>query len=74
MKKVILTFGSITYAIKVRKLLSGIGIKSKLVKIDPALSEDACLYGVEIEENYFLDAVAELKKREMKYSLYQGGS
>ncbi len=72
MKKVTLTFWSITYAIKVRKLLLGIGIKSKLIKIDSRLTNEGCVYGVEIEERYLLDAVAELKRREIKYSLRQG--
>lgn len=74
MKKVTLTFWSITYAIKVRKLLLGIGIKSKLIKIDPSLTNEGCAYGVEIAEAYLLDAVSELKKRGIKYSLYQGDS
>ncbi len=65
-----ITVGSVTYAIKVKKILSGIGIKSKLIKVDSSKANKGCEYGVEFPSAYFLDAVSELKKQKINYSLY----
>ena len=71
MKQTTLTVGSVTYAIKAKKALSGIGIKSKLIKVDSSKSALGCEYGIEFSSVYFLDAVAELKKQKINYSLYR---
>ncbi len=70
MKQTTITVGSVTYAIKAKKALLGIGIKSKLIKVDSSERELGCEYGVEFPSVYFLDAVAELKKQKIHYSLY----
>ena len=70
MKQTTLTVGSVTYAIKAKKALSGIGIKSKLIKVDSSKRAIGCEYGVEFPSAYFLHAVAELKKENISYSLY----
>ena len=72
MKKVTITLASVTYAIKLRKMLGAINIKSKLVKLDTAKTKGSCEYGVEFEENFLLDAVSLLKKEKLVYSVYSG--
>lgn len=69
MNKITITVGSVTYAIKSRKLLSGNGIPSKLVKIDALLSKNGCTHGLEISKNHFLDAVMILKTNGIPYSV-----
>jgi len=65
-----ITVGSVTYAIKVKKILQGIGIKSKLIKVDSSKTANGCEYGVEFPSALFLDVVSELKKHKINYSLY----
>jgi hypothetical protein len=70
MKQTTLTVGSVTYAIKAKKALLGIGIKSKLIKVTSSSKNLGCEYGIEFPSVYFLDAVAELKKQKINYTLY----
>ena len=70
MKITTITVGSVTYAIKTKKILSGMGIKSKLIKVDSSKSNNGCEYGVEFPSAFFLDVVAELKKQKINYLLY----
>ena len=70
MKQTTITVGSVTYAIKAKKTLAGIGIKSKLIKVDSSKRDVGCEYGIEFPSVYFLDAVAELKKQKINYRLY----
>ena len=70
MKFTTITVGSVTYAIKAKKVLLGIGIKSKLIKVDSSKARLGCEYGIQFPSSYFLDAVAELKKEKINYSLY----
>ena len=72
MNKIIITVGSVTYAIKSRKLLSGIGIHSKLIKVDALISKNGCTHGLEISKKHFLDAVMILKMNGIPYSVYEG--
>lgn len=66
--KIILTVGSITYAIKARKLLNRKNIPSKLIKIDEL---KGCAYGIQIEDTQLLSAVSVLKENGIQYSLYE---
>ncbi len=68
-----ITVGSVTYALKVKKILQRMGIKSKLIKVDSTKSKMGCEYGVEIPLNLFFDAVAELKRKGISYSVYSSG-
>ena len=70
MKQTTITVGSVTYALKAKKALLGIGIKSKLIKVDSSNRELGCEYGLVFPSAYFLDAVAELKEQKINYSLY----
>ena len=69
MTKIILTFSSVTYALKGRKILTRAAIGAKLVKIEAELAR-GCTYGIEIENRFFLDAVQELKNAGISYSVY----
>ena len=67
----ILTVGTITIAIKARKLLSRSGINSKLIKINPKNAGLGCVYGLQISASDFYNAVVELKNNGIEYSLYK---
>ena len=66
--KIILTVGSMTYAIKARKTLNRKDIPSKLVKINES---KGCAYGIEIDDTKLLSAVSALKENGIQYSLYE---
>ena len=68
--KIILTVGSMTYAIKARKTLNRNDIPSKLVKIDESKVK-GCAYGIEIDDTKLLSAVSALKENGIQYSLYE---
>lgn len=68
--KTTITVGSVTYAIKARKLLQRIGIDSKLVKVDNTKANKGCEYGIEFPSNFLYDVVAELKSHGIAYSVY----
>ena len=70
LKKIILTVGTVTHAIKAKKLLSAIGVSAELIKVDASLSEMGCNFGIKIPYNQFYDAVGELRKRNVYYSVY----
>lgn len=69
MSKVILTFNSVTYALKGRKTLTRSGIGAKLIKVEGELNH-GCTYGIEIDNRVFLDAIRELKNSGITYSVY----
>ena len=73
MNKTIISLGSVTYAIKAQKLLLGIKIHSKLVKLDVGKSIDGCIYGLIIATGDYPKAVLELKKEGLTFSLYSKG-
>ena len=70
MKKTIVTIGTVTHAIKAKKLLMRVGLSSKLIKVGGAYSNEGCAYGLELEGEDFYSAVIELRKADINYSLY----
>lgn len=70
MNKTTITVGSVTYAIKVRKLLERAGVKSKLIKVDSSKTKSGCTYGIELQSSFFYDAVNVLKNNGISYSVY----
>ena len=68
MSKTVLTLGSVTYAIKSRKLLVKSGIKSKLIKID---STGGCTYGIEFDRDKFYTVVKILRDADLEYKVYR---
>ena len=69
MKKTTVTIGSVTYAIKLRKLFMRAGIESKLVKVAGEKS-GGCTHGVEIDESDFYRAVVIMRENGIEYSVY----
>ena len=69
MAKVIVTFNSVTYALKGRKILSRSGIGARLIKVDTELAR-SCTYGLEVDNNLFLDTVRLLKSAGLDYTVY----
>ena len=69
MKKTTLTVGSVTYAIKARKLLQRMKIQSKLVKIDVASSSSGCRYGIEFASEDFYSVVMGLRNAGIEYQI-----
>ena len=70
MNTTIITVGSSTYAIKVRRLLSEKNIQSKLVKIDASKTEGGCTHGLEFASADYYAVVMELKKAQINYTVY----
>ncbi len=71
MNTTIITVGSVTYAIKVKKLLERSGIRSKLIKVESSASHKGCTYGIRIPSSLFYDAVAVLRNQGIDYSVYK---
>ena len=65
-----ITVGSVTYAIKVKKLLERAGIRSRLINVDASVTENGCTYGINIDSSMLYDAVVILKGNGISYSVY----
>lgn len=71
MNNIIVTVGAVTYAIKLRKLLSRGGIQSKLVKVEDVEGRLGCIHGVELRKTDLLSAVVIMKENRIEYSVYE---
>ena len=71
MDSTIITVGSVTYAIKAKKLLERSGIKAQLVKVESHKSSKGCNYGIKITSALFFDTVALLRNKGIDYSVYK---
>ena len=69
-----ITVGSVTYAMKARRILLHNGIRSRLVKVVPEKSAKGCTHGITFPSARFFDAVVALKKAGIEYSVYRGGA
>lgn len=63
----VITVGSVTYAIKLRRLLSANGIQSRQVKI--SVRDKGCVNGVEINEGDIYTAVMLLRENNIDYTV-----
>lgn len=70
LNKTTITVGSVTYAIKARKILQRMRIHSKLVKTDAARSSGGCTYGIEFKTEDFYNVVMGLRNAGISYHLY----
>ncbi|MBR5144573.1 MAG: DUF3343 domain-containing protein [Clostridia bacterium] len=70
MRKIIIVVGSITYAIKLRKLLTRVGIDASLIKVDNPNGGIGCIHGVEIPINDYYTAVVIMRDNNIDYSVY----
>ncbi len=71
MKKSIVTVKTITIGLKAKKILSGRGIKSSLIKIDHTKSQNGCQYGLEFNEQNFYEVVSALREYGIEYGVYE---
>ncbi len=69
MKQSIITVGTVTHALKCRKLLSIKGIQAKLIKLDSS-KIDGCSYGLEISVNDYYSAVVILRENDINFSIH----
>lgn len=72
MNNIIVTVGAVTYAMKVRRLLSSQGIRSKLVKVDKSSTKYGCTHGLEMKREDFYRAVMIMRSNDIEYSVYKG--
>ena len=70
MKKRIIAVGSVTYAMKAKRILQRIRIRTKLVKIDANKSKSGCTHGLEFDEEDFYSVIMELRNQGIHYSTY----
>ena len=70
MKKTTITVGSVTYAIKLRKLFAREGIESELVKLS-GKGERGCTHGVKIDGNDLFRAVVKMREKGIEYSTFE---
>ncbi len=71
MKTTVITTGSVTYAIKAKKLLAREGIASKLIKADVSKTKSGCSYGVEFPSSEFYTAANILRSNGIRYGVYE---
>ena len=71
MNNITVTVGSVTYAIKLRKLLSREGIQSKLVKVEDVKGGLGCTHGVSLKTTDFLSAIVIMRENGINYSVYE---
>ena len=72
MKSIIVTVATVTYAIKLRRLLLRAGIRSKLVKVDSTNAENGCTHGIQINESDFYSAVVFMQNSGIEYKVFNG--
>ena len=68
MKKIMITVGGVTYAIKLRKLLLRDGIESELIKISSSKS-GGCTHGVRIRDRDLFRAIGIMREKGIDYSV-----
>ena len=71
LKSIIVTVGTVTYAIKLRRLLLRAGIRSKLVKVD-STDSSGCTHGVQIAEGDYYSAVVVMQNGGIQYKVFDG--
>lgn len=65
-----ITVGSATYAIKARRILLRMNVRSKLVKVDASNSQNGCTHGLEFASEDFYTVVMALKNAGISYFIY----
>ena len=70
MNKITISLGSVTYAMKAKRILLNIKIHSKLIKLDSGTQSLGCIYALVISSDDYKNAVMELKKEGIAFSVY----
>ncbi|MBR2465654.1 MAG: DUF3343 domain-containing protein [Clostridia bacterium] len=71
MKTSVFTVGSVTYAIKAKRLLAREGLTSKLVKTDASKSTGGCAYGIEFPTKDLYAAASIMRSAGIYYQHYE---
>lgn len=71
MKTAVFTVGSVTYALKAKKLLAREGLVAKLVKTDASADGNGCAYGIEFPARDFYTAASILRSAGIYYEIYE---
>lgn len=69
MSKVIITFDSVTYAAKAKKILNKNGIDARIIKLSFSSSYSGCTSGLELNVSDFLSAASFLRTSGINYGL-----
>ena len=72
MNTAVLLVDSVTYAIKARKALLAIGIRSALKKLNTTDTGRGCRHALILEKRHLFDAMAELKKEGIAFEQWRG--
>lgn len=67
LNNIVITVGSVTYSIKLKRLFLREGISSSLIKLDTTGS--GCTHGLVIAESDFYSAVAIMRNQNIKYEV-----
>ena len=67
MQKRLIKIGSITYALKTKKVLAAIKVKVRIIKTSS--DSKGCAYSIEIPEEQLFTVIAELKRQGIDYEL-----
>ena len=70
MNSITINVGSVTYAIKLRKLLSRQGIESELIKMT-GRNKEGCTHGVRIKRLDLFRAVVIMREKGIEYSVIE---
>ena len=65
MQKRLIKIGSITYALKVKRALSDLGIKTKVLKTSS--EANGCIYSLEVPDEKLFSVISEIKKLGISY-------
>ena len=68
MKRITVTVGTVTFAMKARKLLARKGIASQVVRVNS--SDMGCIHGLEFKETDMFGVASTLKENGIPYSVY----
>lgn len=70
MNTITITAGSVTYAIKLRKLLARENIESELIKMTDK-EKQGCTHGVKINRSDMFRAVVIMREKGIEYSIFE---
>lgn len=70
----IVTFATLTHAMKARKYLGKAGLKSKLIKLDSTKTVMGCTYGLEFNSKDVYDVISILRRNGIDYNHVIGGA
>lgn len=71
MNKIIVTVGSQTLAIKLKRLFAHAGIPSRPVKLDNSLKMNGCVHGLEISNRDLFSAVVIMRENKIVYWIHE---